>query len=112
MIYTQTSIPRVLILEPQVFEDARGYFFETFREDEFFQRTGVRFVQENQSRGAYGVLRGMHFQNEPHAQAKLVRVVSGIVLDVVVDIRKESPTFGKHIAVELSAENKKQLFVP
>ncbi|MBI4600033.1 dTDP-4-dehydrorhamnose 3,5-epimerase [Candidatus Uhrbacteria bacterium] len=112
MTYTETPIPGVLILEPQIFSDERGYFFETFREDEFFEKTGVHFVQENQSWSKYGILRGMHFQREPHAQAKLVRVLSGIVLDVVIDIRKNSPTYGRHIAVELSAENKKQLFVP
>ncbi|MEK7122843.1 MAG: dTDP-4-dehydrorhamnose 3,5-epimerase [Patescibacteria group bacterium] len=112
MTYIETSIPGVLINEPRVFEDERGYFFESFRDSEIFEKTGVRFIQENQSWSKYGVLRGMHFQKEPHAQAKLVRVLSGVVLDVVIDIRKDSPTYGKHIAVELSAENKKQLFVP
>ncbi|MBI4252721.1 dTDP-4-dehydrorhamnose 3,5-epimerase [Candidatus Uhrbacteria bacterium] len=112
MTYTKTSIHGVLIIEPQIFQDARGYFFESFLEDEFFQKAGVHFVQENQSWSKYGILRGMHFQREPHAQAKLVRVLSGVVLDVVVDIRKDSPTYGNHVAVELSAENKKQLFAP
>lgn len=112
MTYTQTSIPGVLILEPQVFKDERGYFFESFRESEIVEKIGVHFVQENQSWSNYGVLRGMHFQKEPYAQAKLARVLSGAVHDVVIDIRKNSPTFGKHIAVELSAENKKQLFIP
>lgn len=112
MTYTETSIPGVLIIEPHVFSDERGYFFESFREDEFAEKTGVHFVQENQSWSKYGCLRGMHFQKEPYAQAKLVRVLSGAVLDVVIDIRKGSLTYGQHIAIELSAENKKQLFVP
>jgi dTDP-4-dehydrorhamnose 3,5-epimerase len=112
MNYIDTSISGVLILEPRVFSDERGYFFESFQESDFFERTGVYFVQENQSRSSYGVLRGLHFQREPHAQAKLVRVLSGAVLDVAVDLRKGSPTFGAYIAVELSAENKKQLFIP
>lgn len=112
MTYTETSIPGALIIEPHVFSDERGYFFESFREDAFAEKTGVHFVQENQSWSKYGVLRGMHFQREPYAQAKLVRVLTGMALDVIVDIRKGSPTYGRHIAVELSAENKKQLFVP
>lgn len=112
MKVTETSIQGALIFEPTVFTDERGYFFESFREDEIEKRVGVHFVQENQSASGYGVLRGMHFQKEPYAQAKLVRVLGGTVLDVVIDIRKESPTFGLHVAVELSAENKKQLFVP
>lgn len=112
MTYTETALPGVLILEPQIFKDERGYFFESFRENEFVEKTGIHFVQENQSWSTYGVLRGMHFQNEPYAQAKLVRALSGTVLDVVIDIRKGSLTYGQHIAVELTAENKKQLFVP
>lgn len=112
MTYTETALPCAFIIEPNVFSDERGSFFESFHEDEFFEKTGVHFVQDNQSWSKYGVLRGMHFQREPYAQAKLVRVLSGTVLDVVVDIRKDSPTFGQHIAVEISAENKKQLFIP
>lgn len=94
--------------------DARGYFIETFRQDLFEQAVGhkVPFVQDNESRSSYGVLRGLHYQLPPHAQSKLVRVIDGSVLDVAVDIRKGSPTFGRHVAVELSGENKKQLFVP
>lgn len=112
MTYIDTSIPGVLILEPRVFIDERGYFFETFREDEITEKTGVHFVQDNESFSEYGVLRGLHFQTKPHTQDKLVRVVSGTVLDVAVDMRKESPTFGSHVAVELSGENKRQLFIP
>ncbi len=112
MNYIDTSIQGVLIIEPRVFADERGYFFETFREDEFFQKTGVHFVQENESFSQYGVLRGLHFQKEPYAQNKLVRVNQGSVLDVAVDIREGSPTYGSHVAVELSAENKRQLFIP
>lgn len=108
----ETAISGVLVFEPTVYADERGYFFESFREDEIFEKTGVHFVQENQSWSRYGILRGMHFQKEPYAQAKLVRVFSGAVLDVAIDIRKGSPTFGSHVAVEISAENKKQLFVP
>ncbi len=112
MTYIETSIPGALIIEPRVFSDERGSFFESFRENEIEEKTGAHFVQENQSWSKYGVLRGMHFQKEPYAQAKLVRVLSGTVLDVVIDIRKDSLTYGRHIAIELSAENKKQLFVP
>lgn len=112
MTYTQTSILGALIIEPRIFKDERGYFFESFRENEFVEKTGVHFIQENQSWSNYGCLRGMHFQREPYAQAKLVRVLSGAVLDVVIDIRKGSATYGQHISYELSAENKKQLFVP
>ena len=103
----------VVIVEPNVFEDARGYFFESYNEAEFVQN-GIsnRFVQDNQSKSSYGVIRGLHCQLGEHAQAKLVRVLKGKVLDVAVDIRKNSPTFGKHVAVELSDENKRQLFIP
>lgn len=113
MNVVQTEIPGVVIIEPRVFEDARGYFFESFSQREFdSQVREVRFVQDNESKSSYGVLRGLHFQKPPHAQSKLVRVVKGAVLDVAVDIRKGSPTFGKHVAVELSAENHRQLFIP
>jgi dTDP-4-dehydrorhamnose 3,5-epimerase len=113
MNVVQTEIPGVVIIEPRVFEDARGYFFESFSQREFdSQVREVRFVQDNESKSSYGVLRGLHFQKPPHAQSKLVRVVKGAVLDVAVDIRKGSPTFGKHVAVELSAENHRQFFIP
>ena len=113
MKYEQTSIDGVYTITPNVFKDERGYFFESFKEDEFRGCVGdVRFVQENQSKSSYGVLRGLHYQKGDAAQAKLVRVVQGIVLDVAVDIRKSSPTFGKYVAVELSEYNHKQLFMP
>ena len=107
------NLPGVFIIEPDVFEDVRGYFFESFNQKQFEDHVGsVEFVQDNQSRSRYGVLRGLHYQKDPFAQAKLVRVVAGKALDVVVDLRQGSPTYGKHAAVELSAENKRQLFVP
>lgn len=110
----KTDIEGVLIIEPRLFEDERGYFFEAFSERKFAELTGIktRFVQDNESRSAVGVVRGLHFQLPPHAQSKLVRVVRGAVLDVAVDIRRGSPTFGKHIAVELSEHNHRQLFIP
>ncbi len=109
----QTAIPGVVIIEPRVFKDARGYFFESFSQRDFdSQVREVRFVQDNESKSSFGVLRGLHFQKPPHAQSKLVRVVKGAVLDVAVDIRKGSPTFGQHVAVELSAENHRQFFIP
>lgn len=109
-----TDIEGVLIVEPRVFGDRRGCFFESFSEREFATQTGldVKFVQDNESRSRRGVLRGLHFQREPYAQAKLVRVVQGRVLDVAVDIRKGSSTFGKYVAVELSGDNHRQLFIP
>lgn len=113
MIYTETEIPGVWIIEPNVFADARGYFMEAYKEQEFEQHIGkVRFVQDNESCSTQGVLRGLHYQLAPYAQSKLVRVIQGTVLDVAVDIRKGSPTFGKYVAVELSGENKRQLFIP
>ena len=113
MKYEQTSIDGVYTITPNVFKDDRGYFFESFKEEEFRRGVGdVRFVQENQSKSSYGVLRGLHYQKGDAAQAKLVRVVQGSVLDVAVDIRKSSPTFGKYVAVELSEHNHKQLFIP
>ena len=110
----RTEIEDVFIVEPRVFGDARGYFFESFNAAEFEAKSGVKttFVQDNESKSKYGVLRGLHFQKGEHAQSKLVRVVRGRVLDVAVDIRKGSPTFGKYVAVELSEENHRQLFVP
>lgn len=109
-----THIEGVFIIEPRVFGDERGYFFESFSERNFADATGVdvRFVQDNESCSHRGVLRGLHFQREPYAQAKLVRVVSGRVLDVAVDIRPESPTFGKYVMTELSGENHRQMFIP
>jgi len=109
----ETEIKGVYIIEPKVFGDNRGYFFESFSQREFESVIGpVTFVQDNQSRSSYGVVRGLHFQRPPHAQAKLVRVVKGKVLDVAVDLRKDSPTFGKYVAVELSDENHRQVFIP
>ena len=108
-----TEIPGVVIIEPRVFGDHRGYFFESFSERNFTENVReVKFVQDNESKSCYGVLRGLHFQKPPHAQSKLVRVVKGRVLDVAVDIRRGSPTFGKHVAVELSEENHRQFFIP
>ena len=109
----ETEIEGVVIIEPDVFEDARGYFFESFSQERFDKAVRpVRFVQDNESMSSYGVLRGLHYQKGRHAQSKLVRCVKGAVLDVAVDIRKGSPTFGKHVAVELSEKNRRQLFIP
>lgn len=109
----KTDIQEVVIIEPRVFGDHRGYFFESFSQRDFdTQVREVKFVQDNESKSCYGVLRGLHFQKPPHAQSKLVRVVKGAVLDVAVDIRKGSPTFGKHVAVELTEDNHRQLFIP
>ena len=110
----ETAIPGVLIIEPKAFGDARGYFMESFNAREFAQKTGleVTFVQDNLSRSRRGVLRGLHFQRPPFAQSKLVGVVKGRVLDVAVDIRKGSATYGQHVAVELTEENHKQMFIP
>ena len=114
MQFIRTAIPDVIIVEPQVHGDDRGYFVETFRADKLEEFLGykINFCQDNESKSSRGVLRGLHYQLAPAAQTKLVRVIQGRVLDVAVDIRKGSPTFGKHVAVELSAENKKQLLVP
>ncbi|QFR48649.1 dTDP-4-dehydrorhamnose 3,5-epimerase [Sulfurimonas lithotrophica] len=114
MKFTRTKIPEVVIVEPMVHGDDRGYFVETFRADKLEEFLGykINFCQDNESKSSKGVLRGLHYQLAPAAQTKLVRVIQGRVLDVAVDIRKGSPTFGKHVAVELSAENKKQLLVP
>ena len=111
--YIQTDLPDVIIIEPTVFEDDRGSFFESYRREEFEERIGkLTFVQDNESKSSYGVLRGLHYQLPPFAQSKLVRVVEGMVLDVAVDIRRDGPTFGRHVAVELSGENRRQLFIP
>lgn len=114
MEFIRTSIPDVVICEPNIFGDDRGYFTETFRKDALEEFLGyeVPFCQDNESKSKYGVLRGLHYQMPPFTQTKLVRVLEGIVLDVAVDIRKGSPTYGHHVAVELSSENKRQLFVP
>lgn len=110
---TDTAIEGVKIIEPKVFGDHRGYFFESFSQRDFdTQVREIRFVQDNESKSKYGVLRGLHFQKPPHAQSKLVRVVRGAVLDVAVDIRKGSPTFGQHVAVELTEDNHRQFFIP
>lgn len=113
MEYRKTEIDGVYILEPRVFNDARGYFFEAWKKEEFEEHVGkVDFIQDNESKSSYGVLRGLHYQKGNYSQAKLVRVIKGKVLDVAVDIRKSSPTFGKHVMVELSDENKRQFFIP
>ena len=114
MKFTPQSIPDVILIEPTAHGDDRGYFVETFRQDLFDKATGykVNFIQDNESKSTKGVLRGLHYQLPPYTQAKLVRVIEGSVLDVAVDIRKSSPTFGQHVAVELTANNKHQLFVP
>lgn len=109
----ETEIQGVYIIEPKVFSDSRGYFFESFSKKEFESKVGpVEFVQDNESKSCYGVVRGLHFQKPPHAQAKLVRVVKGKVLDVAVDLRKDSLTYGRHVAVELSEDNHRQVFIP
>lgn len=113
MNITSTLIAGVWIIEPCVFDDARGYFFESYNQKEFDEKIRpVRFVQDNESFSSYGVLRGLHFQKPPFAQSKLVRVISGNVIDVAVDIRAGSPTYGQHVAVELSGENHRQFFIP
>jgi len=113
MKFTRTEIRDLVIIEPDIFEDERGYFFESFRQDQFEREIGkIDFVQENESFSQYGVLRGLHYQIPPYEQSKLVRVVLGRVQDIAVDLRKESPTFGKHFSIELSNENRKQLFIP
>ena len=113
MHIVKTDIEGVVIIEPKVFDDERGYFFESFSQKEFEEKVSATvFVQDNESSSRYGVVRGLHFQKPPYEQAKLVRVVKGCVLDVAVDIRKDSPTYGRHVSMELSGENKRQLFIP
>ena len=113
MDYIKTEIDGVWIIQPKVFNDARGYFFEAWKKKEFEQHVGhVDFIQDNESKSSYGVLRGLHYQKGSFSQAKLVRVIKGRVVDVAVDIRRNSPTFGKHVMVELSDENKRQFFIP
>ena len=109
----KTAIEGVVIIEPRIFTDARGYFFESFSQKEFDEKVRpIRFVQDNESKSSYGVMRGLHFQQPPFSQSKLVRCVKGRVLDVAVDIRKGSPTYGQHVAVELTEDNHRQFFVP
>lgn len=114
MEYRETAIKGVWVLEPKVFNDARGYFFEAWKQADFNEHIGheVRFIQDNESKSSYGVLRGLHYQKGEFSQAKLVRVIRGRVVDVAVDIRRSSSTFGKYVAVELSEDNKRQLFIP
>lgn len=113
MIFTEQKIKGVWVIEPKVFNDDRGYFMESYKQNEFKKNIGeVDFIQDNESKSSIGVLRGLHYQTGEYAQAKLVRALKGRVLDVAVDIRKSSPTFGQYVAVELTEENKKQLFVP
>lgn len=113
MKYIQMEIDGVWLIEPNVFSDSRGYFMESFKEEEFVHQVGpVRFIQDNESKSVYGVLRGLHYQKGMYSQAKLVRVIQGEVLDVAVDLRQSSPTFGKHVSVLLTSENKRQLFIP
>lgn len=113
MNFIKTELEGAYIIEPKVWGDSRGYFFETFKQEEFEKHIGpVNFVQDNESKSSYGVLRGLHLQKPPYTQAKIVRVITGEVLDVIVDVRTDSPTYGKHFSVKLSEENKRQLFVP
>ncbi len=113
MEFKKTKIEGVYVIEPRVFNDSRGYFFEAWKQEEFDANIGhVTFVQDNESKSSYGVLRGLHYQKGECSQAKLVRVIKGKVLDVAVDIRKSSPTFGQHVAVELSEDNKREFFIP
>ncbi len=113
MEFKETNIKGVYIIEPRVFNDARGYFFEAWKKHDFEEHIGaVDFIQDNESKSGYGVLRGLHYQKGTFAQAKLVRVIKGRVLDVAVDIRRSSPTFGQHVMVELSEDNKRQFFIP
>ncbi|HRE53104.1 MAG TPA: dTDP-4-dehydrorhamnose 3,5-epimerase [Flavitalea sp.] len=113
MLFTPTGLAGLIVVEPKVFEDDRGYFFEAYSHKNFSSEgIAVDFVQDNQSKSGYGVVRGLHYQKPPYAQSKLVRVLSGAILDVAVDIRRGSPGFGKAFLIELSAENKKQLFIP
>lgn len=114
MKLTRLQIPELILITPDIHSDSRGYFTETYRQDKLDQFTAsrVHFIQDNESESIQGVFRGLHYQLPPHAQTKLIRVVSGTVLDIVLDIRKSSPSFGKHVQIELSAENRKQLFIP
>lgn len=114
MKFSRAEIPDIVIIEPEIYKDDRGYFFESFRQDKLNEYLGydVNFCQENESKSTFGVLRGLHYQESPFAQAKLVRIIQGSVLDVAVDIRKDSPTFGSYLTIELNEDNKKELFIP
>src|SRR5438128_1756753 len=113
MPFIKTDLPGLLVFEPKIFEDSRGYFFESYNEKTFAaENVAIRFVQDNQAQSSYGVIRGLHYQLDPYAQTKLIRVLSGSILDVAVDLRKGSPSYGKAFVVELSAANRKQLLVP
>lgn len=113
MAFTITEIPGLLVFEPKIFSDSRGYFFESYNEKVFEEKgVNIHFVQDNQSLSSFGVIRGLHYQLNPHPQTKLVRVIAGTILDVSVDLRKGSPTFGRSFSIELSAENKKQVLIP
>lgn len=113
MPFVTTDFPGLLVYEPKIFEDSRGYFFESYNENTFAaEGVSIKFVQDNQAQSSYGVIRGLHYQLNPHAQSKLIRVLSGAILDVAVDIRKGSPTYGKSFVIELSSTNKKQLLIP
>jgi dTDP-4-dehydrorhamnose 3,5-epimerase len=113
MPFVTTEFPGLMVFEPKIFDDRRGYFFESYNENTFAaEGVSIKFVQDNQAKSSYGVIRGLHYQLNPHAQTKLIRVLSGTILDVVVDIRKGSPTYSKSFIIELSAQNKKQLLIP
>jgi dTDP-4-dehydrorhamnose 3,5-epimerase len=113
MPFIKTDFPGLLIFEPRVFEDSRGYFFESYNENTFVaEGISIKFVQDNQAQSSYGVIRGLHYQLNPHSQTKLIRALSGSIIDAAVDLRKGSPTFGKAFVLELSASNKKQLLIP
>lgn len=113
MVVSKTEFPDLLVIEPVVFGDDRGYFFEAYNQKTLLQeKVQIKFIQDNQARSVYGVVRGLHFQDYPHAQTKLIRVLEGVILDIVVDLRKGSPSFKKVFSIELSAQNKKQLLVP
>ena len=108
----KTAFPGLLIIKPKIFKDSRGYFFESYSKSKLSTLGDIEFVQDNQSKSSYGTIRGLHYQLEPYAQSKLIRVLEGKILDVVVDIREKSPTYGKHFSIELSCENKQQFFIP
>jgi dTDP-4-dehydrorhamnose 3,5-epimerase len=108
----KTAFPGLLIIKPKIFKDSRGYFFESYSKSKLSTLGDIEFVQDNQSKSSYGTIRGLHYQLEPYAQSKLIRVLEGKILDIVVDIREKSPTYGKHYSIELSCENKQQFFIP
>lgn len=108
----ETEFPGLLIIEPKIFEDPRGYFYESYNKNKLIDFQDIEFVQDNQSKSTYGTIRGLHYQLEPYAQSKLIRVLDGEIQDVVVDLREKSPTYGKHFSIKLSSSNKQQLFIP